>query len=180
MSIGKFAGAALTLSVAFSLAGCRSDGVDPGHAESTPAAAWWYAMEFEPVSRIVHGIDVARFDSSWSRADALGARMLESRVEPGGLSEFHDSGLSLSLTADLDGDGTDEDFFVGVFAANDGSRGRFLAITRDGRLLHHFTQSGTAGFSALLAQGDEVRWYKCLQCGDFDSIRWAGSSYALE
>lgn len=180
MSTGKHVVVFLALSAAMAVAGCRSSSAERGPSESTPAAAWWYAMEFEPTSRTVHGIDVARFDASWSHADALGTAMLESRVEPGELTGFDDSGLSFSLSADLDGDGTDEDFLVGVFAANDGSRGRFLAISRDGRLLHHFTQSGPTGFSALLEHGGEVRWYKCLQCGEFESVRWAEGSYVLE
>ena len=26
----------------------------------------------------------------------------------------------------------------------------------------------------------EVRWYKCMECGEFESITWGGESYVLE
>lgn len=70
---------------------------------------------------------------------------------------------------------------MGVFETGSGDKGRFLAITRDGALLQHFEHSGEAGFSTLLPYGtDEVRWYSCMECGDFESLKWSGRSYVLE
>ncbi|MGQ4658951.1 hypothetical protein [Lysobacter sp. F6437] len=149
-------------------------------ADSTPLAAWWYDMDFEPVSSSVHGIDVSRFDPTWKLASALDAKMLEGRIPPVDLARYTDSGMSFALQDDLDGDGMPEEVLAGVFSTRDGGGGRFVAITRDGQLVRHFSQPGPAGFSALLKYGDEVRWYKCLECGEFESIRWSGESFLLE
>lgn len=180
MSIGRYLATLLAASVVVAAAGCRSTATQGDSALHAPTAAWWYAMEFTPVSGVVRGIDIVRFDTSWSRASALVPAMLEDRVPPAGLAALRDSGMSFSLQADLDGDRTAEDFFVGVFSTHDGDHGRFVAVSRNGQLLQRFTQSGPTGFSALLVQDDEVRWYKCLQCGEFESIRWSGDSYVLE
>jgi len=90
------------------------------------------------------------------------------------------SGLSFTLLTDIDGDTISEEFFVGVYETADGEKGRFVAVTRKGRILQHFKEGGSTGFSALLQGDGEVRWYKCVECGEFESIRWSGQSYILE
>lgn len=161
------------------LGGCRAGDdakVDPGR----PAAAWWYDIAFEPRSTLVRGIALSALDEAWRYADALTPSDLEGRISEEELRRFRASPLAFSVSADLDHDGVTEEFFVGVFATAAGSRGRFVAITRNGGLVRHFTEEGSAGFSALLRGDGEVRWYKCMDCGEFESIVWTGGSYALE
>lgn len=178
MSIGKRILTGVTVFVAVLAIGCHATA--PTAARDAPAAAWWYAMSFEPAAGSAHGIDAERFDPAWNRVSALESQMLEGRISTDDLVRFQDSGLSFSFEADLDGDRVPEEVFVGVFSTLDGDSGRFVAVSRDGRLLQHFTQTGSTGFSALLEYEDEVRWYKCLECGEFESIRWSGRSYVLE
>ena len=96
------------------------------------------------------------------------------------LACFEDSGLSFSLRADHDSDGVPESFFVGVFKAETGSTGRFVAVMEDGKVVQHFQHAGPAAFSALLGHSDGIRWYKCMDCGEFETIIWTGTSYVLE
>lgn len=179
MSTGKRILYGMAMLVALFATGCQTPD-DPQSTGGTPTAAWWYAMSFEPASSSVHGIDVNRFDPNWKLASALDAKTLEDRIPATDFARYIDSGMSFALQNDLDGDGMLEEIFVGVFNTHDGDSGRFVAITRDGKPIRHFSQSGPAGFSALLKYGDEVRWYKCLECGEFESIRWSGESFFLE
>jgi hypothetical protein len=146
----------------------------------TPIAAWWTTIAFTPASTTVRGIDVKTIDPQWRRAEALDTVMLRTHVSASDLRQLATSQTSFSTTADLDGDGVSEEFFVGVYENADGQKGRFVAITRRGRPVQHFTEAGTAGFSALVRGDREVRWYKCIECGDFETIKWSGSSYVLE
>lgn len=178
MSIGKQIPYWMMICTALLAIGCQTAGAM--RTATLPAAAWWYEISFEPVSSSVHGIDVSRFDPTWDRASALDANALEGRISAEELARYLDSELSFALKGDLDDDGTPEDVFVGVFSSRGGERGRFVAITRNGQLLQHFTQTGPAGFSALLEYEDGVRWYKCLECGEFDLIKWSGRSFLLD
>ena len=179
MSTGKRVLTGIAMFIAIISIGCQAT-TQPQGTYDAPVAAWWYDIGFEPAGGSVHGIDAARFDPAWNRVGALEPQVLESRISTDDLVQFRDSGLSFSLQADLDGDRVPEEVFVGVFSTLDGNGGRFVAVSRNGRLLQHFTQNGPTGFSALLKNGDEVRWYKCMECGEFDSIRWSGRSYVLE
>ncbi|MCE7033187.1 hypothetical protein LY625_11265 [Lysobacter sp. GX 14042] len=151
---------------------------DGGGAQ--PAVAWWYDLELDPVDGEVRGIPVGEFDPGWAAASGLGEEELALHVAPAGLAALRDAGLYFVTSQDLDLDGVVEDVFVGTYEAQDGGRGRFLAISRGGRLLRHFVQSGSAGFSALLPVQGGVRWYKCLECGEYELLRWTGGSYVLE
>lgn len=145
-----------------------------------PQAAWWYDIRFQPTAASVRGVAVREIDPAWQRARALDPADLRGRIPEADLARFAASPLSFSARADLDRDGVAEEFFVGVFAAADGEQGRFVAITRNGRPVRHFAEHGAPGFSALLAGDGEVRWYKCMECGEFETITWTGRSYALQ
>ena len=165
------------------LASCASPGVpqEPVARESgLPDAAWWYGLELEPRGGEVRGIAVAEFSPDWSTATALGEQMLARHVPAEGFAPYRASGFSFVVTQDLDGDGAGEEVFVGTFETRSGTRGRFLAVSREGRLVQHFEHSGSAGFSALLPVEGGVRWYKCLDCGEYESLSWTGGSYVLD
>lgn len=158
---------------------CRP-GNEPKAEQDAPTAAWWYSMNFEPTSATIHGIDVRAIDKGWRRATALDTRLLEGRISQNDVQQFRASPLSFSLLADLDGDGASEEFFVGVFENEEGGKGRFVVVARDGRAVQLFEEGGTTGFSALLRDEDLIRWYKCMECGEFESIKWSDGAYVLE
>ncbi|WP_143814096.1 hypothetical protein [Novilysobacter spongiicola] len=137
-------------------------------------------MEFESTWGHARGIAASDFSPSWSSAAALDDDVLSKSVAAPDAKEFLQSPLAFSVEADLDGDGRSEDIFVGVFSTDTGTTGRFVAVTRDGELLQHFEHPGTPGFSALLEEGDELHWYKCMQCGEFETLRWSGGAYVLD
>ena len=149
-------------------------------ADDTPRVAWWSSITFTPTSTTVRNTRVRDVDARWERADVLDTLKLRGLVSPADVEQFVRSPMSFALTADLDRDGVAEEFYVGVFETTDGRKGRFAAIERQGRPVQHFTEEGSTGFSALLRGDGEVRWYKCMECGEFESIRWTGTSYVLE
>jgi hypothetical protein len=151
----------------------------PDGNRADPAVAWWYNMEFTPTATSIHGVDVHTIDADWKRATALDASMLKGRVSEDEIRKFGKSPLSFSVVADVNGDGVPEVIFVGVYEATGGQKGRFVAITQKGKLLQRFKESTTRGFSALQLGDKEVRWYKCMECGEFESIRWGGESFIL-
>lgn len=169
------------LLAALLLTACTARGAATDNLSDAPVAAWWYDIAFTPASTAVEGIPVDRFNPSWRAASALDGTLLHGRIPEAAIAHYTGSGFSFRLHADLDKAGGGEEIFVGVFETGSGSKGRFLAITRDGALLQHFEYPGEAGFSALLANGtDEVRWYSCMECGDYESLKWSGQSYVLE
>jgi hypothetical protein len=179
MSTGSRVTRTLLVACALLGAACQPEERSAQRAD-TPIAAWWTTIAFTPASTRVRGIDVQTIDPQWRRADALDTMMLRTHVSESDLRQVATSPTSFSLAADLDGDGVAEEFFVGVYETADGRKGRFVSITRRGRPVQHFTEDGTAGFSALLRGDREVRWYKCMECDDFETIKWSGSSYVLE
>ncbi len=156
----------------------------PTHSPPTrataPAAAWWVDLKIEPTGSEVLGIDVRRIDKHWRQASVLDGEWLRRVTSVAQYRQFADSGLSLSLQTDLDADGTPEHIVVGVYRTDLGETGRFLAVFVDGRIQAHFSERGAAGFSALIKEDRAVRWYKCVACGAFDSLRVIGKSLIIE
>lgn len=177
----RFVQLASAVLLALLASSCASHAVRGGaDVAEQPAAAWWYEFEQEPQGYVVKGIPIGEFDSGWAAAIVLRDDELAHRVSGAGLAVYLDSGLSFVAEQDLDLDGVDEKMFVGTFEDSDGTRGRFLAVSREGRLVRHFEHAGSAGFSALLPVEDGVRWYKCLECGEYELLRWTGESYVLD
>ena len=179
MWIGNFSARYLPSFSLFLLFACTSENESTVDFEE-PRVAWWYDTEFQSQSDVIHGIDVKAIDESWRHAHGLEPNDLEDQVSQNAAVQFMASPLSFGLSADLDEDGDLEEFFVGVFEVSDSERGRFVLITKNGELVQHFVERGSAGFSALLASEGKIRWYKCMECGEFESITWTGHSYALE
>lgn len=167
----------LVMAVALAMLGC-SQKHEP--TTNTPLAAWWVDIQFQPGSTKARGFDARSMDKNWKLISALEVDMLKGRIPDEEIEKFRKSGFSFSLKSDLDGDGVQEDFFVGVYETNEGDVGRFVAIARNGSIVRHFDESGSGNFSALLQGDREVRWYKCMECESFDSIRWGGEDFTLE
>ena len=167
------------LLVSLVLVTCSSKG-EPEKKQDEPDTAWWYTIEFKSASTIVHGFDLRAIDENWKLATALDTSLLKGRIPEDDIQRFKQSALSFSLISDVDGDGLSEELFVGVYETNESEKGRFVAITRKGRVLGHFKERGSSGFSALLQADGEIRWYKCMECGEFESIRWRDGAFILE
>lgn len=175
MWIGKQKGRWTVVLGAMLLTACS-----PSTAPEAPRAAWWYDITFVPSSTSIANVEIQAIDSSWESATALDQTLLQGRVTGDELEAFAQSQLAFSLMSDLDGDGIQEAFLVGVYKATDGEQGRFVSIIREGRVLGYFKEGSGNGFSALMPGAGEVRWYKCMECGEFESITWGGEGYVLE
>lgn len=160
------------------LIGCLHQPVT-GASAVEPLTAWWVDMAFTPADNSVDGFDVQTLNPAWEHATALDERLLEERLSERDLKAFQASDLSFALTADIDEDGVSEAFFVGVYQSRTGGMGRFVAIARDGQLVKVFHRPGRNGFSALLQKDRQIRWYQCMECGDFDPIEWDGKKFVL-
>lgn len=169
----------LTMALLF-LVGCQArteSQSQPGQLKT----AWWYDIQLQPTGNAVHGVAARDINPEWKLANVLSLEDLASRISNDDFRTFRESSSSFETAADLDNDGIAETFVVGVFASQAGEVGRFLGIFRDGMLLQHFEdKSGGSGFSTLLKVDGEVRWYKCLECGEYESVRWSGRSYVLD
>lgn len=179
MSIDRSFRCSVLLIMAIGLTGCRAE---PGSSsvDAQPEAAWWYDIEFTPVSDSVSGLAAHEIDARWQYASALTLEDLTERITAKEVDAFRESAFSFQTAADLDQDGIDELILTGVYADQDGAAGRFLAVLREGALAAKFAEGGGAGFSALLKVDGDVRWYKCMDCGEFETLRWTGESYVLD
>ena len=79
---------------------------------------------------------------------------------------------------DLDNDAVVENFYVGVYKTKN-AMGRFLIIEKNNKIVMTFQREGTPGFIALFKYKNELRWYKCMQCGDYEKIVASKGSYLL-
>jgi hypothetical protein len=179
MSIGRLLRRVSLLLLLLSSIACnpREDGSAAG---VRPASAWWLDIRFETNPSSVLGVPAGRFDPTWHSARALSLADLEGQLPPDEVQNFSTSAFAFEMAADLNGNGADERIVAGVYAGSDGSSGRLLAVVENGTPLEHFSAAGEPGFSALLDSDGEVRWYQCMECGDYYVLRWTGSSYVLE
>jgi hypothetical protein len=169
----------LLLIIPFGLAGCRADQGSTSDAAQAQAK-WWYDIQFTPVSDSVFGLAADEIDARWQYASTLTLEDLTERITAKDVNAFRESEFSFQTAADLDQDGIDELILVGVYADQDGATGRFLTILREGALAAKFAEGGGAGFTALMKIDGDVRWYKCMDCGEFETLRWTGEAYVLE
>jgi hypothetical protein len=145
-----------------------------------PAAAWWLDMSFTPDQETLNGIPVAQFSKDWKKAKLLSVEDLMGRISDSELREFMRSGLTFKKQLAGKKNRAPVDAYVGVYESQDAKRGRFLAIVHDKTPVKVFREGAVPGFSALRADHNVLRWYRCIQCSDFDTLRWTGKAYVLE
>lgn len=145
-----------------------------------PKQAWWLTLSIEPAHSQLDNVDVKLFSSDWAKAIFVDEVFLKANLTASQFAEFENSNFNNTLTLDLNKNSQPETVKVGVFKKQDGNKGVFLAIFENKKLLKVFTGSTKEGFSTLLKFNDTLRWYKCMNCGDFESIKWNGKSFVLE
>lgn len=145
-----------------------------------PEEAWWLTREFKATGHAVYGVPVEGIDPQWKSATILDTAYCKRVLSDAQFRQVEASPLKLSVSMPSNGRDTQEKAFVGVYETLSGDAGRFITIVSNGRLMAHFTDAGFAGYSAMLQQGDELLWYKCMDCSDYDVIRWVDGKYVLE
>lgn len=148
-----------------------------GQAAATPAtgtaSAWWVSRSFAAGGTAVRGIPVAAIDPAWRGATELNDAQLRSTLAPAEYAEIAANGFAQSLT---DGPNT---LVVGTYRTDAGG-GRFLLVLAGGKVVAKITQSGPQAFSTLKRVGNSIQWYKCMECGDYDTVVRSGAGYAIE
>jgi hypothetical protein len=149
-------------------------------SEQQPAAAWWLDMSFTPDQETLNGVPVVQFSKDWKKAKLLSVEDLKGRISNGEFKEFLGSGFTFKRRLERNENRARVDAYVGVYESQDGTKGRFLAILHDQTPIKVFRDGAVPGFSALRADHNVLRWYRCMQCSDFDTLRWTGKAYVLE
>lgn len=160
------------------LVGCAMP--EYGVAIPAPEEAWWLAREFKATGHEVYEIPVERIDPQWKSATVLDTAYYKTTLSDAQFRQVKASPLKLSASMPSNEHDTQEKVFVGVYETLSGDTGRFIAMGKNDRVIAHFTHPGFSGYSAILHQGDELLWYKCMDCSDYDVIRRVDGKYALE
>ncbi len=149
-------------------------------SDQQPAAAWWLDMSFTPDQETLNSVPVIQFSKDWKKAKLLSLEDLRGRISSSELGEFLASGFTFKQRLERNKSRARVDAYVGVYESHDGTKGRFLAILQDQTPIKVFREGAVPGFSALRADHNVLRWYRCMQCSDFDTLRWTGKAYVLE
>lgn len=150
------------------------------HASEEGLYAWWLTIEFPVTKTSILSHPVTQLDKTWRKAELLSDGLLKKYTRPEEYQEFKNSNMQFQLQADLNNNKIKEYLYTGVYKAKNGATGKFVAIFESNKLLKVFTRQGKAGYSALLQDNEQVSWYGCMQCGEYETITWDGKRYRLE
>jgi hypothetical protein len=145
-----------------------------------PDEAWWVSSEYKATRNTIYGIPVSEIDSEWKKVSILDMEYLKSRLSKYQYLKLQESDLVFSASRSFDGEPNMETFFVGVYESHSGQKGRFIAIKRASEILKYFIHPGFSGYSSIYMDDDQVHWYKCMECSDYDVIQWSGTDYILQ
>lgn len=146
---------------------------------SEPDDAWWISKEFIPRDTSINGIPVTQIRSDWKYVAVFSDDYFEKNVSEIQFGDIQKSRLEFKVQANLDNTPNYETFIVGIYETLSGRRGRFIAIFRNSEFIKLFSQQGFSGYSSIYLDGDQMRWYKCMECSDFDLVSWSKSDYTL-
>lgn len=176
MLIGKLYG--MSVAMVLLISGCTLS-----NAETTtvlPTSSWWLENEYTANVKKVGNLDVSTINKDWQSLAVFDFDFFENKLNRVDYRFLKNSQLSFTVSADIDNNSIKEKFVVGTYTTQQKESGRFVLILRDDKVLNYFTHPGFSGFSGLYQQDNEIRWYKCLECSDYDTIKWTGSHYVLE
>jgi len=149
-------------------------------AADTVKESWWLTLDLEPRTTELNGLPIGEFNSNWQYAQYLDNADIKNKISAKDFEQFEQSSFSFTKAVDLNNNGVDEIFRVGVYKDKDEHQGIFLAILEKGKLVKVLSDSTKQNFSALLLDNGQLYWYRCMQCGDYEKLVSSGSSYFLE
>lgn len=147
-------------------------------ADGQPSRAWWLDSEVL--------IDCQEGSASVVMHDGQCFLLLSDRVLKS-IDGYSANAVSrrnfvLNASVDLNVDGNQEFLATAVYSSDE-AKGRALLVASDPEfreLKRIFREEGTRGFSALLVTEDEVRWYLCMDCGDYYTVVGSASGFFLQ
>jgi hypothetical protein len=146
---------------------------------------WWLDAHFDAVGQNVFSIPASELNNDWKRVSPLTPESIEKFRSASHEDPFAKFEFRFELTSDLTQDSKEERIAVGVYETGDGQAGRFIIVVEPsstGSWQKAFISAvpGYHNFSALLVVDREIRWYSCMLCGDFETLRWEHGAYFLE
>lgn len=144
-----------------------------------PNKAWWTVKKFCAEKSNITELPVSKLNPDWEYITVFDKSYFEETLPEYQYLDIQSSSLKFSIRANLDDEPSEERVIVGVYKTKSAQQGRFLAILRNSSVVKVFTHQGDAGYSSLFYDGEAVRWYKCMQCSDYDSIFWSGTSFTF-
>lgn len=145
-----------------------------------PEEAWWVVKQFKASEDNIYGVPLSEINKDWKFVSILNMKYLKTYLNDAQYKNIQNSPLSFSVEVSLDGSPELETFFVGVFESYSGETGRFIAIKQGFKIIKYFTHSGMSGYSSIYLDNNKLRWYKCMECNDFDVIFWSNGKYILQ
>ena len=142
--------------------------------------AWWMTIEFPVTETKILSHPVSDLNKNWQKASLLTDALLKKHTTPEQYQEFKDSKMQFQPTLDMNNNGIKEQFYTGVYKDKNKQTGKFVAIFESNSLIKIFAQSEKPGYNALLHENDRISWYQCMQCGEYEAIKWNGKTYGLE
>ncbi len=164
--------------VVFLCVGCKTTQTET--LSPKPNEAWWVSEEFTPSGTNIKGIPVSQIMPDWKYATLIDKIYLKKRLSADQFRDISQSNLKFNVQASLVNTPNDDTFVVGVYEALSGEKGRFIAIFRNSEFIKLFTDAESSGYSSIYLEGNQIRWYKCMECSNFDLILWSGSDYILQ
>lgn len=149
-------------------------------AEKKPEQAWWLNLSIEPDKTALNNINITTYNKNWQYAVFLDDKFIKTQVTNQQFTELKNSNFKLSLNKDFNGNKINETIKVGIYLDHKNTKGIFLAVFENTKLIKVFTDSTNKGFSALIIDNNNIRWYKCMNCGEYEEIRWNGKSYIIQ
>ena len=162
----------ISLIIAISSSGCL--------AESETKQAWWLSIKLEATEKLLANKPISDFNSDWKYASFLTNESVKSKITKNEFNEFINTDFKFELKQDLNKNGKTETVKVGVFETRENTEGIFLSIFEDGMLIKTLIDRNSKNFSAVISHNNKILWYRCMECGEFETLIWSGSGYFLE
>ena len=150
------------------------------YAENHIKQAWWLTIDIPSKETDLDGLSLSAFNSQWKYAVFLENQIIKKKINNADYQKFLSSNFTFKKELDLNGNGISEVFRVGVYVDQDQHNGIFLAIYENNKIIKVMSDSSHQNFSVLLESENQLLWYKCMECGDFEKLVWSGTSYFLE
>ncbi|WP_419812296.1 hypothetical protein [Bacterioplanoides sp.] len=141
--------------------------------------SWWQLKEF-PATEITLDSDLIKiFPSGLQKISNLTPDFLKTHLTEEQFNSVERSGLFQNINVNINDHPHPERISVGIYDTLSGEKGRFIAIRSENET-QIFTHPGITGYSGILIKNQRVRWYKCLDCNDYDLIYWSGRRFIVE
>ena len=149
-------------------------------AENKVKQVWWVTIKLEATDKVLTNQSVSDFNSEWKYASFLTNQLVKNKITKNEFDDFMATEFTFELKQDLNKNGKLDTVKVGVFKTKENTEGIFLSIFEYGKLIKTLQDNNSKNFSALISHNNVVKWYRCMECGNFETLVWTGSSYFLE